>query len=567
MGLYSWIYKTIPCGIIIAVLASVTIGCSSDPPNESAAENAPESNRNDKASGQAEASTSPRSKSAATSLPAERTLADLIEDAERAVVRIDVVSADGSLSLGSGFVVDKAGTIVTNHHVISDARKATATFEDKTKVEIAGVIHADAERDIALLKPSKVRDNVHFLPLAEAPPRKGETVVAFGAPRGLSFSASEGIVSAIRDDADLKQTGIDQKGTWIQTTAPISTGNSGGPLVNMQGEAIGANTWLLVKGQNLNFAISSVDIARVVSAATSKSVLALNEFSGQDKHAAKATPLATPTLTVTVPAKRETVSEIETETDRFLGTKTITLRLKREHSLKLIVHFNFMFGFSQEKPLPPQHVVFLASFTSPDWMFLEYRTLRMIIDGKRVNFGAMELNRNVLSSSHVSEGLVLHVPVDDFIKMVNAESIDGQINDYEFSLDEESKEKLRTFASYIPTGITKDGSVKVDQYTPEDDPNLVRMKAKQAKQARLEEEKRAAQKLRDAQDAARLSKINRQIKDRKRGEAAESKLRFAKQFLKSNKTKTAKKYLQEILDKYSGTPAADEAAILLKKIN
>src|SRR5947209_8480877 len=82
-----------------------------------------------------------------------------------------------------------------------------------------------------------------------------DLVAAFGAPQGLSFSASEGIVSAVRSGKELKSmlpayqaTGYSEAATWVQTTAAISPGNSGGPLVNMKGEVVGLNTWAYTAG-------------------------------------------------------------------------------------------------------------------------------------------------------------------------------------------------------------------------------------------------------------------------------------------------------------------------------
>ena len=89
-------------------------------------------------------------------------------------------------------------------------------------------------------------------------------MAAFGSPQGFSRSVSDGIVSAIRERAEVVYFGLDQSVTWVQTTAPISPGNSGGPLVNMKGEVVGVNTIIYTGSekvaQNLNFAVSSVHV-------------------------------------------------------------------------------------------------------------------------------------------------------------------------------------------------------------------------------------------------------------------------------------------------------------------
>ncbi len=191
----------------------------------------------------------------------EKSLADLIEDVEPSVVRIDVAKRGGGGN-GSGFVIDKQGTIVTNFHVIEGATRATVQFNDGFKAPVLGFLKIDTQKDIAVLKVDCPPDRLHPITLATAPPRKGEKVMTFGAPLGLSFTASEGIISGIRSAEELRtQIGITgHTGTWVQTTAPISPGNSGGPLVNLKGEVVGANTLTLTVGQNLNFAISAMDI-------------------------------------------------------------------------------------------------------------------------------------------------------------------------------------------------------------------------------------------------------------------------------------------------------------------
>jgi hypothetical protein len=98
-------------------------------------------------------------------------------------------------------------------------------------------------------------------------------VAAFGGPLGITFSTSDGIVSGVRTGKQLREflgsilvdaLGYADDSTWIQTTAPISHGNSGGPLVNMSGEVIGLNTWTRLDAQNLNFAISVVHVRRLL---------------------------------------------------------------------------------------------------------------------------------------------------------------------------------------------------------------------------------------------------------------------------------------------------------------
>ncbi len=213
-------------------------------------------------------------------------LADLIEAVEPSVVRINVYSKEGNGN-GSGYVVDLEGTVITNRHVIEGASRVTGVFAgDKTEYPIKSFYSVDEKKDIAIVKIDCPTDKLVPLPIAADVPRKGEDLVAFGAPLGLDFTASEGILSATRDAEDLEKMGIPNlAGTWMQHTVPISPGNSGGPLVNMKGELIGMNTMHLTIGQNLNFAISAADVASALDTksavkplqATSVPVLASNE--------------------------------------------------------------------------------------------------------------------------------------------------------------------------------------------------------------------------------------------------------------------------------------------------
>src|SRR5262245_13513253 len=157
-------------------------------------------------------------------------LPSLITRVELSVIRIDVQKADGK-SIGSGFIVNREGIAVTNFHVIQGAQRVSAVLHDGTELNVAGVLAADDERDIAILQIDSQRKLKELVLSAELP-LKGESVMAVGAPKGLSFSVTDGLVSAVRRGRDLGELGGPQVGTWIQTSTPISPGNSGGPLVN-----------------------------------------------------------------------------------------------------------------------------------------------------------------------------------------------------------------------------------------------------------------------------------------------------------------------------------------------
>ena len=141
-----------------------------------------------------------------------------------------------SSSLGSGFVIDPDGYIVTNHHVVDKADKITVVFNDDTKVE-AKLIGKDAKTDIALLK-IKVNKKLKYVKWGNSDKvRVGDWVLAIGNPFGLGGSVSAGIISARA--RDINAGPFDD---FLQTDAAINRGNSGGPLFNMDGEVVGVNS-------------------------------------------------------------------------------------------------------------------------------------------------------------------------------------------------------------------------------------------------------------------------------------------------------------------------------------
>jgi hypothetical protein len=202
---------------------------------------------------------------------AQNELADLIERAEKSVVRIDAKGRDGEW-LGSGFVTEQNGVIFTNHHVMEGAVSAKAVFQDGRSYDVVGVKFLDATHDIAVIKIDA--GNLPVLTIAEELPRKGENVVALGSPHGLSFTASQGIVSAIRSFEVAEGDDLPE-GVMLQTTAPISSGNSGGPLINPQGIVVGMNTWGITVGQNLNFAVACVELQKANAVQGTASVIPL----------------------------------------------------------------------------------------------------------------------------------------------------------------------------------------------------------------------------------------------------------------------------------------------------
>lgn len=144
-----------------------------------------------------------------------------------------------SSSLGSGFVIDPSGIVVTNNHVIADANEITVVFNDGTELK-ADIVGKDAKTDLAVLKvkSDKPLKSVKFGDSDKA--RVGEWVIAIGNPFGFGGSVSAGIVSA--KQRNIRSGPYD---SFIQTDAAINKGNSGGPLFNMDGDVIGINTAII----------------------------------------------------------------------------------------------------------------------------------------------------------------------------------------------------------------------------------------------------------------------------------------------------------------------------------
>ncbi len=166
-----------------------------------------------------------------------------------------------SSSLGSGFVIDASGIVVTNNHVISDADEIMVIFNDGRKLK-AEIIGKDPKVDLAVLrvKPDKPLVAVKF---GDSDVEKiGDWVMAIGNPFGLGGSVSAGIISAKNRDIS------DQSyGQYLQTDAAINKGNSGGPLFNMEGEVIGINTAILSPtggSIGIGFAIPSALAAPII---------------------------------------------------------------------------------------------------------------------------------------------------------------------------------------------------------------------------------------------------------------------------------------------------------------
>lgn len=205
----------------------------------------------------------------------EGLLVALFQRVNPGVVAIKTLDIQGG-SLGSGFVYDMQGHIITNYHVVEGSKQVEVDFTSGFKA-YGTVIGADLDSDLAIVKVDAPAGELHPLPLGDSDALQvGQTVIAIGNPFGLDSTMTVGIVSALGRTLDSMHTtasgGTFTAGDIIQTDAAINPGNSGGPLFNLNGEVIGVNRAIRTvnstdTGEPLNsgigFAVSSNIVKRV----------------------------------------------------------------------------------------------------------------------------------------------------------------------------------------------------------------------------------------------------------------------------------------------------------------
>jgi len=191
--------------------------------------------------------------------------AALFARASPAVVCIEVTDAEyKKRGQGSGFLVSHDGMIVTNYHVMHVGRRALVRFGDSKTFPVTAVLAQDKEKDLAVLKiAAKGMPYLELLPEG-ATPKVGARAFAIGTPAGYTNTLSEGLVSGLREQDNR---------SVVQTTAPISSGSSGGPLLDARGRVLGVNTFVRVERtgdriiENLNFAVSSDEVHAILAKA------------------------------------------------------------------------------------------------------------------------------------------------------------------------------------------------------------------------------------------------------------------------------------------------------------
>jgi hypothetical protein len=181
-------------------------------------------------------------------VPAPAVFADFSTAIERVSPSVAVVYARNgdTVGVGSGFILSREGLIATNHHVISGASEIRVELATGDTYIATTLVHVDEARDLAVIKIPAF--DLRPVVLGNSNNLKvGQTVLAVGAPRGLTATTTAGIISAIRPDPGGYRL--------IQTDAAVNPGNSGGPLLNSKGEVVGVVVGRIKGAEGLNFAI------------------------------------------------------------------------------------------------------------------------------------------------------------------------------------------------------------------------------------------------------------------------------------------------------------------------
>ena len=213
----------------------------------------------------------------AVELPNAPSAAEITAAAGNAVAYIVALDAlNNEVASGSGFVIDESGLLATNYHVLANAVRAYAKFKDGRQFEIKGYRAMDATTDLAIVELRDVPPGglAYFdMGAAEHIPQ-GADVTAIGHPAGFDFTVTTGIVSAVRKTSQLPEEyravlESDNDVVWIQTSAAMSAGSSGGPLFSANGKVVGINTWV-ADGENLGFAIHVQHLAELLDDVSSE---------------------------------------------------------------------------------------------------------------------------------------------------------------------------------------------------------------------------------------------------------------------------------------------------------
>lgn len=176
----------------------------------------------------------------------ELPISSIFSEGSESVVLIGAAADKDHPIIGSGFVIHPDGLIVTNYHVVKNSRAIFVKFKNSKHYSAARMVNSDPEKDIAIIKINNA--GLKAVTMGNSNNIKiGEKVVAIGNPLGLESTVADGLISAMRT--------VENGRKLLQTSVPLSTGSSGSPLFNLNGEVIGVNMSGRTDGQNLNFAV------------------------------------------------------------------------------------------------------------------------------------------------------------------------------------------------------------------------------------------------------------------------------------------------------------------------
>ncbi|MBI2451814.1 trypsin-like peptidase domain-containing protein [Candidatus Pacearchaeota archaeon] len=191
---------------------------------------------------------------------AQADFSGIVEEAVKGVVAVSTNS-----SIGTGFIVHPEGYVVTNYHIIVGKEDEVKVITYRRRILPAQVIGTDVKRDLALLR---IPGEYDWLSLADSDKLQvGKKVIAIGNPLGLSFTVTEGIISA------LNRVGPNGLPEYIQTDVSLNPGNSGGPLINTEGEVIGINNFKIGGAESLGFALESNAIRETINLIANQTII------------------------------------------------------------------------------------------------------------------------------------------------------------------------------------------------------------------------------------------------------------------------------------------------------
>ena len=196
----------------------------------------------------------------ASAIFGEDPLVGLLKKTMPAVVTVIGYDSGGkAIQFGSGFFINAKGHVVTNNHVIDGMTRLDIRTADGKKFPVTEILSKSKEFDLAELLPKLEKPPDFYLSISGRVPQVGEEIVAIGSPMGLEQTVSRGIISGMRK---FRLDSLNGEPVLIyQINAPVSSGSSGGPVMDTEGRVLGVATFQFTKGQNLNFAVPAAYIA------------------------------------------------------------------------------------------------------------------------------------------------------------------------------------------------------------------------------------------------------------------------------------------------------------------